>query len=698
MNIDRNSVIAKSFNPLCQLPIGRIRPRGWLSTQLQREIDGLGGHMDELEPQLLGKAHTMDFDSADMAGLIERIRELAKPDIDEATAASWFCEQAGQYWAGLIQLAFVTGDPCLLKKASDWVSRVLRHQGSDGYLGGYRSCDNRLDDYSAWCANWAMRSLLTYFEATGDREVLQACHRGLIWFLDNWSDHYTDYGGPALIESMVIVYLYTKDERLLDWSRRYIGWLDANSRWYNTLSSFLEDSLAYNSIHTVAYGECVKLPALIYAADGNRANLEASVKGIDKILRDGFQRTGAPVSNFEYLSPPGATHATEYCNFATYANTFAWMTQITGQARYGDYLEKIIFNGAQGAKKKDERAIAYLSSPNQVFATDKMSNFSIDWGSYVYAPVFYVACCPTQYVRVMPEFVRAICLTDSAGSLYINAYAPCVIDSGDLTLEQITAYPFEDTVKLVMHLAKPVRKTLALRMPGWCSRIDISINGTDLPGNRIPGSFFPIERSWQDGDRIDIRFEYPVTVTPVACNAMTGAPPYAVERGPLLYALHIPEIWTENPGRPITSLPEGWSWYNVAPDRSKPQVKIDHRSTRYEYYPFNFVLDTRAVVDPACIAVIREDTGNYPWDNSLIKLRVPMHRSRHLYPFYFSHALEIYENPVPADADLRWIDFEPFGCTNLRMSYFPTAQLSNPEQTDLDPSVTKTSGEMGQRS
>lgn len=674
MNIGRRDVVVPSHCTLYQLPIGSIRPRGWLADQLQRAIDGLGGHMDELEPDLLGKAFVTDFNAADLHDLVERVREVIMPGFDESTAASWLCEQSAQYWTGLIQLAYVTQDPALLAKAESWAERVLQRQRRDGYIGGYRSGDNLREDYNAWSTNWALRALLTYFEATDRQHVLQACHRGLIWFVDHWRDYYTDYVGPVLIESMIIVYLYTGDRRLLDWSNGCLRWLDANSRWYNTLSAFASPGFAYNSVHTVTYGECVKLPALIYAATGNQDYLQASVKGIDKILRHGFQRTGAPVSNFEYLSPPGATHATEYCNFATYANTFAWMARITGRAVYGDLLERIVFNGSQGARKKDEKAIAYLSSPNQVFATDKMRNFSTDWGSYAYAPVFYVACCPTQSVRLMPEFVRALCLEDQSGGLYLNAYAPCRIEAGDLSIEVATRYPFEDTVRLAVQAPGPVAKSLSLRIPGWCSRAAVSVNGSELPGEKQPASYLPIERTWRDGDTVEIRFDYPVTVSAVTCNAVTGAPPYAVERGPLLYALPIPEIWTPNPGRPVTPLPDGWHWYNVNPDESQPQIRIDHRSIRNDRFTYAYVLDPQTVADPECISVINEESDAYPWERSGIRLRVPMRRCRYLYPISSIHSLEIYENPAPADAETRWLEFVPYGCTNLRLSYFPVAR------------------------
>ena len=93
------------------------------------------------------------------------------------------------------------------------------------------------------------------------------------------------------------------------------------------------------------------------------------------------------------------------------------LARITGKPLYGDLVEKIVFNGSQGAKKKDGRAIAYMSSPNQYYATSASRTFANRPDGEVYAPVYPVACCPVQAVRVLPEYVRGLCLTDKSGGL-----------------------------------------------------------------------------------------------------------------------------------------------------------------------------------------------------------------------------------------------------------------------------------------
>ena len=46
-------------------------------------------------------------------------------------------------------------------------------QERDGYLGSYRTTDDRKQDYNAFCVAWAVRALMAFHEATGRVEVLE---------------------------------------------------------------------------------------------------------------------------------------------------------------------------------------------------------------------------------------------------------------------------------------------------------------------------------------------------------------------------------------------------------------------------------------------------------------------------------------------------------------------------------------------
>ena len=124
----------KIHSRLTRLPLGAIKPSGWLGEQLRRNADGMGGHLDELEPKMIGTPYTT--------------RETFEGWGTER-AAGWGAEISGNYWRGLIELAFTLGDRKLMEKAEKWVKAVLRNRRDDGYLGTYREGNDFFDDYNA---------------------------------------------------------------------------------------------------------------------------------------------------------------------------------------------------------------------------------------------------------------------------------------------------------------------------------------------------------------------------------------------------------------------------------------------------------------------------------------------------------------------------------------------------------------------
>jgi len=631
---------------LARLPLGSVVAQGWLKTQLERSKAGMGGHLDELEPDM-----------------------IAKPYVDRThkskVSPGWSGEISGTYWAGLVQLAFTLNDAELKAKAEKWVRATIALQEEDGYLGSYRKTDNRLEDYSAWSANWCYRALLAWYDATGEEEVLKAVHRSLLWYVKNWAgDQKTDYAGPTLMESMMTVYLKTGDQRLYAWCLDYLAWLDRHDTFRHGMASLQRPELQFNEDHVVAFGENVKHPALAYMAGGQPEYLAATRNGIRQIMEKCWQVTGAPVSNFEYEGPPSAIHETEYCNFATYLNTFSWMARITGEAVYGDYMERILFNGAQGARKKDDRAIAYNSAPNQFFATQNSCQFGNGASFGVYAPNFNVACCPAQSVRIYPEYIRTMFLRDREDNLYLPAYGPCaakfIAQNGtQVNISEETLYPFDESVTLRVKASAPWEGKLTLKLPGWCKSYRLTLNGAEVKPAAADG-WLTMAGTWRD-DTLAVVFAMEPKVVAVNDVYFQKEPLRAVECGPLLFALKYKEKWASIPGTPLTPLPKEWSWFNVTCDGT----------------PGSFSFRIGDVAKGLTITKKRCES-DYPWEDSPLKLVVPMVRSqKHAYPYlrHFNahkHTLLPYGNPVTPDegAKVENIELVPFGCTVLRMACF----------------------------
>lgn len=647
---------------LRRLPVGNITASGWLRQQLDIEAGGMGGHFDELEPKMI-------YDP-----FVKRQYEQ-KIDVHyKGCAEPYSAEISGTYWSGLVLLAFTLDDEKLKAKVKKWVADVLANQEEDGYIGGYSKGQNRIynketdnwypADFNAWSTNWAMRALLAYYEATGQTKVLKACHRGLLWFVRNWKDNYTDYVGSTLIESMIEVYLYTGDRRLVEWSDKYLRWIDAHSKQKNRTSDFTSGQLPYHTMHAVAYGEDVKHPALLYKCHGKEAYLQTSIKGLARVIDHCLQRTGAPSTNVEFLAPVGDVCETEYCDFETFERTFLEMGAITGNSEYFDLAEKIVFNGSQGAKKKDGRAIAYMSSPNQFAALRTSSVYSDAADSEVYSSFYRCACCPAHSISVIPEYVRSMCMVDDRNALYFNCYGPCRIqfatDTGEMvTVEVVTEYPFKEEIKLIVHTDKPSRMRIKLRIPGWCSGAEYSVNGKKSSPRGRPHGYFDLERTWNDGDEIELRLPMKVQAVDVDDSDFNGKAPVAIERGPLLFAYHLPEKWTVTAPVELNPHPD-WPCYEVETEIS-------------QYYPKGIVLDRKSLKNATAFKVVYRDIkGAFPWEKSPVLISLKAGRAEYIY----NRRMITSQSPLPTKIaritdEKEEIELVPFGCTTLRIAYFP---------------------------
>src|SRR5262249_2227309 len=120
---------------------------------------------------------------------------------------------------------------------------------------------------------------------------------------------------------------------------------------------------------------------------------------------------------------------------------------------------------------------------------------------------------------------------------------------------EITDYPFEETITFRLGTAKPVQFPLYLRIPGWCEKASIEVNGDSIDAKAAPLSYTRIARRWEDGDTIVLRLPMRVTVQRWAKNHNAAS----VDYGPLTFSLRIGEKWSRYGGS------EAWPEWEVLP-------------------------------------------------------------------------------------------------------------------------------------
>lgn len=642
------------YGKLKFLDCGKITAKGWLKEQLERSKEGMGGHLDELEPKMIIDPYIKKKTTAAWG----------------AAAAGWGAEIAGNYWYGLIALAFTLPDTELQKKAEKWVDAVLAVQEEDGYLGAYGEADDRSEDYNAWGNACGMRALLLYSEATGRQDVFDAVHRGLLWFCrtDIW--HFTAYAGSFICNLMAYVYARTGDRELIDFCNAYESYLNnpQNDTFRVGMNSLLDEDFYYNQNHAAGYANLASRPANVFLADGDENKLKASVNGYDKLLDKCLMVNGGISGNAEWLSPKSATAETEYCTTAVLCASSASLAAATGKAGYADILEKAVFNVAQGARKKDERAITYFTAPNQLCATDHSSHVHDPHG--MYAPVHSTSCCSVNSVVIMPEFTKNIAMESQNGDLHILSYAPCAIEHKNAVIEAETLYPFRQdiTLKITVKNGDTANFSINLRAPEWACGMQIRADGKEISDVNADG-FIKVSGPFKNGEEIKIKVGMQPRVVETDDTDGADKHPLSVVYGPLCFCLPVKESWiNKGNGYAQTELPEGWYWYEV--QKTFDEAPLSASINRLDTHTWNFAATRQSLEENLTVT---EEADGYVWENPRLSITINGWHAPYLYNHYTPRTNEPYGKSVPV-SHKKSVKLVPFGCTNLRITCFPKAK------------------------
>lgn len=653
----------KSYAKFHELPLTALEPEGWVRSYLERQRDGLTGHLE---------AAGFPFNTIGWAG----------PSIPEHTRDFWGPYEQTGYWVdGMVRCGHLLRDDFLLGKAKQSIDYVLEHPDTDGYLGP-QAVKPGVRTMNRWVHAVFFRALMAHAEATGDRGIVDAM---AAHYLSGTCEHY--WGREICnIEAVLWIYERTGDERLLQHAVEAYEKFNAHfAKSEMTVENMLSE--ARGTEHGVSYNEIAKLGAVMYSYTGNERFLQATVHAYEKLDRDQMLIDGV-VSSSERLRGKDPLDSHETCDIADYTWSIGYLLMATGKAEYADKIERACFNAAPGAVRSDFKGLQYFSCPNQV-VSDKSSNhnkffYGREWMSY--RPNPGTECCPGEVNRIMPNYVARMWIRGGEDEIIAALYGPSRVTvpmgpaQQEVTIVEETAYPFSERIDFTVRTAAPVEFTLMLRIPGWCNGAKILLNHELLDLPAAPGSFVQITRTFANNDRVALvlPMEFKVSHWP---HGGIG-----VERGPLVYALRIEEEWQvdEDDPRSTEDFP-AWNLYPASRWNYALAIDVDNPSRdieliRRDYSPDPWTIDTAPImlrVPARRVAGWRVD--KYSTITSLCtEIGAPDEpcQERTLKGrFLFTPQLPDPDTlPARLSRKVEMVTLVPYGCTKLRIAIFPKAQ------------------------
>lgn len=207
------------------------------------------------------------------------------------------------------------------------------------------------------------------------------------------------------------------------------------------------------------------------------------------------------------------------------------MNLATADAKYVDILERELYNGAlSGVSLAGDR---YFYT-NYLESGPDHRRWEWNGGAYNGTP-----CCPPMFLKLqgaMPSYIYA---TDASGiyvNLYIGSQAQTQMGKLPVTLQQVTNYPWDETVQLTLTPQKAARFALHLRIPAWARQPVIKINGKTIPF-QIVDYYALLKRTWKKGDVVTLRLPMPIERSKADPRVTANQGRVALMRGPIVYCL-----------------------------------------------------------------------------------------------------------------------------------------------------------------
>jgi hypothetical protein len=214
--------------------------------------------------------------------------------------------------------------------------------------------------------------------------------------------------------------------------------------------------------------------------------------------------------------------------------SFQWCWRLllaTGEARYADHMERLLYNGfASGTSAEGEKF--FYVNPLQRRA-DHFENDDPGRRRRWYS----CACCPPNIMRLFASLEHYLAAV-AGDTLHINHFTPATagasLAGGELAVEMATEYPWSGAVILRVTSAPPAECGLAIRVPGWSSNPAFFLN-EDPAAPTIRQGYLVIRRRWRPGDVVRCDFDAVPRLTYPSRRADALRGTAAVERGPLVY-------------------------------------------------------------------------------------------------------------------------------------------------------------------
>ncbi|KAI0021025.1 duf1680 domain-containing protein [Xylariomycetidae sp. FL0641] len=656
------------------LPLGSIKPRGWLKDQLETEAAGLAGNLFDF--------YRYVHDSMWLGG------DEEYSDLHES-APYWF--------NGAVPLAFGLDDSRLQGQVQHFLDYILSHQQSDGWLGPETTPQTR----GLWARCYIMLGLMQYAQADSSQtgRIVDAMHRYVGLAHSMLQNNFTgliakegdvfdgDGFGPARAHEMHIPLqwlleqhprnnsqvLWETMELMIEGATKFgVDWRDfwVPGVYPEVVYAPQDQSYTWLFTHGVNMAEGLRFPLAIYRMSHDEA-LKTQTRTAANLLSQYHKSLAGTIIGDEFITDLNPIHGAELCTSTEMIFSMAWLYQYLADNDLADWVELTAFNAYPGQLSADWWSHQYVQQENQPWSQNltedpqMWTNVGSQGNVFGLEPNY--PCCTVNHPQGYPKFLaNSFVLTEDGGIAHVLLSPGSVSTSlggNQVSIEADTTYPFG--MELTYSVTADSPFTFYVRIPDWATGATTTISSStdaDTQSGTADNDLQKFAVS-QGTSTITVTLQTEPRIVTRANNTA------AVYYGPLLYSLALDPNTTARP-------PVKYDGTSVLTGSTTTPETLDHavEPTR----PWNLAIDPDQIKLTA--TVTGQDLPNPVWDYNAPPVELRVAAVQVEWPTVFGTA----DNPPPEPKAVGQpfaARLVPFGSAKIHMSHLPVVKL---DPVDLD--------------
>lgn len=436
-----------------------IFPKGFFINFLKKQMNGLTGNIS-------------------VAGYPFDVVEWGQSDYISNRVlknCTWWPYEQTAYWLdGYLKTAILIKDEDAIKNASRIIYNAVNSADSDGYIGP-AFMKRGIYNYR-WAHVVFFRACVTLYDYNKDEKLLSALVKHYL------NDEYDHRQGRDVInvEIMCLLYERTGDKALLD--KAELSYKAYNEREEHDWRDEFILSNKKPFVHGVSYNETMKLPILLYKHTGKKHYLKVALSALKKLEKFFMLPAGIPNSD-EYVENDYYYSCYETCDITDFTWALSYFQKTLNDAKYGEMIEKCVFNAGMGSILEDFKGLQYMSSANQLILTNNSAHCECYRGTkqMSYRPNPFTECCPGNVNRFMPNYIANMWRTDG-NAVYCDLFGASEyltnVNNKTVKIVEETEFPFGESFTFNIETKTPF--LLYIKKPNYYSDYDIDACGMEV--------------------------------------------------------------------------------------------------------------------------------------------------------------------------------------------------------------------------